>query len=902
MSGGQSRREAAPGTDGRPLEALNGPGLGPDGNPSTTALMAYVRDKVNHLLEVLGTWPLQPEQLDDEALIALDPIGIVADSFSQVLEHLRETNEDLHLAHEEMRAIFEAVGAAILVVDPDTRILGFNAHARQAFFPAAAEALGRPLAEVGPLPLVPTDDGFLPAILSRGVSAVHRDFVIAGRHYHLVGSPVHNAGAVSKVVLAYSEVTERVHSERSLQETQSRLKSIFDTAPAGILVVDAESHTILDVNATAAATLGTGREAILGQVCHHFLCPAEADSCPITDCGQDCDHAERDLLHANGRKIPVLKSVARVTLDGRPCLLESFIDITERKQAEAMLQASEERYRSLYSTMKEGVALHEVHRDAAGRAIDYTVVDVNPAFEHILGLDRAEVLGRSGVEVYGEGDPPYLETFAAVVDSGDPQTFQTSFRGRYFSASVIRPAEGRFATLFEDITERKQAENQVQLLAYTDLLTQLPNRALLLDRLREAVARCRREGARLAVLFLDLDRFKPINDSLGHSVGDALLREVAARLMSCVRASDTVARIGGDEFVVVLPGIHRDLDVTRAAAEIIRRFAEPFACAGHEIYSGVSVGIALFPSDGDEAAALLKHADMAMYVAKEKERGTYQFFSEEMNRVARQRLDLDNSLRRALQNEEFFLSYQAQVRLEDAGVTGFEALVRWRHPERGVVGPGEFIPACEETGLIRPLSEWIMGAAFRQARRWQDMGLGGRRIAVNCSGLQFRRPGLAREARALIEEAGVDPRNLELELTESMIMEEVEQTVKTLRQLKDMGLRLAIDDFGTGYSSLSYLSRFPIDRIKIAQDFVRSLPHSPDDAAIVETIIAIARNLNIEVIAEGVETRAQVDFLRARGCLDLQGFYFSRPVPGEDLTAHLQDWMHAGAVYPYRLT
>ncbi|MCU0971256.1 MAG: diguanylate cyclase [Gammaproteobacteria bacterium] len=365
-----------------------------------------------------------------------------------------------------------------------------------------------------------------------------------------------------------------------------------------------------------------------------------------------------------------------------------------------------------------------------------------------------------------------------MVRTGEPMTFETEFRGRQMYISVVRPSDGKFATIFDDITERKRAEQQVQHLAYSDTLTGLPNRALLMHQLRDALARCERDGTQLAVLFLDLDRFKPINDTMGHAVGDELLKAVAQRLRNAVRRSDTVSRLGGDEFVVVLGGIRGHREATRAAQEILDRIAEPFACDQHEIFSSMSIGIAIYPADGRDAGTLLKSADMAMYVAKQRGRGNYQFYSHQMNQAAQERLELENSLRRALKQQEFSLWYQPQVNLDDGRVTGVEALIRWHHPELGIVPPGLFIPACEEIGLILPLGEWVMRSACRQAKAWTRAGHPPIRMAVNLSLVQFRQSDLAQRVRTIVEETAVDPACIELELTESMIMEDAEATVR----------------------------------------------------------------------------------------------------------------------------
>jgi diguanylate cyclase (GGDEF)-like protein/PAS domain S-box-containing protein len=852
------------------------------------AVVAYLRDKVNQLLQVVGTFPLQPEALDDDTLISLDPIGIIAESFGQILLHLRETNEEISLAHDETRAIIEAAGTAIVVVDREARVLGFNRRSHEYFLPHVQEPAGT--IEQPPLPK--PDEAFFGVVVRTAMPMEHRDLAFGDRHFHLVATPVPGpAGEVERVVLAYTDVTARI-------EAEERLKTILESLPVGVLVVDAATHTVIDVNSSATRMLGRRRPEIVGNVCHKFVCPADTGQCPITDRGQTVDNSERSVIHADGRLIPVMKTVTTVMLDGRRVLLESFIDISRRKQAEAALQDSEQRYRSLYSTMKEGVALHEIERDADGVPVDYVVLDVNPAYERILGMTRDDVIGARGSQVYGIGDPPYLDGFAEVVRTGEPMTFETEFRGRQMYISVVRPSDGKFATIFDDITERKRAEQQVQHLAYSDTLTGLPNRALLMHQLRDALARCERDGTQLAVLFLDLDRFKPINDTMGHAVGDELLKAVAQRLRNAVRRSDTVSRLGGDEFVVVLGGIRGHREATRAAQEILDRIAEPFACDQHEIFSSMSIGIAIYPADGRDAGTLLKSADMAMYVAKQRGRGNYQFYSHQMNQAAQERLELENSLRRALKQQEFSLWYQPQVNLDDGRVTGVEALIRWHHPELGIVPPGLFIPACEEIGLILPLGEWVMRSACRQAKAWTRAGHPPIRMAVNLSLVQFRQSDLAQRVRTIVEETAVDPACIELELTESMIMEDAEATVRTLRELKAMGLRLAIDDFGTGYSSLSYLSSFPIDRIKIAQRFVTDVAGDPRSAAIVETIIAIARSLGIEVIAEGVETARQLEFLRSRGCVELQGYYFSRPVPGDALTARLAEWLGPAGCCP----
>ncbi len=471
-------------------------------------------------------------------------------------------------------------------------------------------------------------------------------------------------------------------------------------------------------------------------------------------------------------------------------------------------------------------------------------------------------------------------------------------------AEVLFDASGRptlMAGTTQDVSERKQAEDQIRFLAYYDGLSRLPNRVLFMERLNLALDSARRQGHTLAILFLDLDRFKRINDTLGHSVGDRLLQEVAERLKKCLRSSDTVARgdpmassdtvarLGGDEFIVSITDITRGEDAAKVASRILDALHEAFRLDAHEVVITGSIGISVFPNDGGDAETLLKNADAAMYHAKDAGRNGFQFYSGSMNAAAFQRLSLENSLRKALERGEFQLHFQPQIDVDAGTIFGAEALIRWRHPDLGLVSPAEFIPLAEETGLILPIGEWVLRQACAQARAWQDAGHGPLLIAVNLSGRQFRQQELVQTVEQALASAGLDPRHLELELTESILMRSVEETVDTLKQLKAMGLRVSVDDFGTGYSSLNYLTRFPIDTLKIDQSFVRGITTDPGDAAITAAIIAMARGLKIAVIAEGVETQDQLVYLRQRGCRLMQGYLFSRPVPAEQFELLLRD-------------
>lgn len=435
---------------------------------------------------------------------------------------------------------------------------------------------------------------------------------------------------------------------------------------------------------------------------------------------------------------------------------------------------------------------------------------------------------------------------------------------------------------FEQI---KCAQLQLDYLAHFDSLTGIANRELLLDRIRQALIHARRFKDKVAVLFLDLDHFKNINDSLGHALGDELLRSAAKRMSECVRDGDTVARLGGDEFVILLTNINAMVDVAVVAQKILLTFAPPFHLSEHKVFSSASIGISVFPDDTTEIDGLLRSADTAMYHAKSLGRNNFQFFTAEMNRKAQQRMQMDQRLHQALANGEFHLVYQPQVDARNGNILGVEALLRWQQPEWGVVLPSDFIPLAEESGLIVPIGEWVLRNACAQAKQWMDEGEKALRVAVNISIRQFRQSEFTAQISNILDDIGLPPSMLELEITESMLMHDINAAITTLRQLKDLGVHLSIDDFGTGYSSLNYLKRLPIDMLKIDQSFVRDLASDPNDAAIVSAITAMAHSLNLKVLAEGVESWEQLEFLRDRNCHMAQGYFFSKPVPAVDLPA-----------------
>jgi len=408
-------------------------------------------------------------------------------------------------------------------------------------------------------------------------------------------------------------------------------------------------------------------------------------------------------------------------------------------------------------------------------------------------------------------------------------------------------------------------------------------------RLGQALIKAQRNNDRAAVMFLDLDRFKVINDTLGHSIGDLLLQEVAARLTGCVREGDTVSRLGGDEFVILLPELRDAEDAYLVAQKLLAAAALPFEEHGHELHISASIGISFYPDDGASAEMLMKNADVAMYRAKEMGRNNYQFYRADMNARSFERLAMETSMRRALEREQFELYYQPRYELPDGRIVGVEALIRWHHPDLGLVAPAQFIPLAEEAGLILPIGEWVLRAAATQGKAWQQAGIPPLFMAVNVSARQFRQADFAGKVGQILQDTGFDPCWLELELTETTLMSHAEENVESLNRLKAMGIRIAIDDFGTGYSSLSYLKRLPVDILKIDRSFVSDVTVNLDDAAIVEAIIAMARSLGLNVVAEGVETAEQSKFLQARKCDEMQGYYYSKPLPADQLLQRLAD-------------
>ena len=717
--------------------------------------LRYIRDKVDQLLTVIGTLPLRPEELDDDTLIALDPIGIIAESFRQVIDHLNATNQRLSLATEEIRTILDTQGAAVVVLDLDDRIEDCNRRALDWFFGGAdkAEIVGCLANDVCTCAQGITD------IRAKADGSIHTAHMY-GQDMQIVASKIFDeAGRHAKTVMLFSDITQQKETERHL-----RLYSeVFSHVGEGIMITDADNR-IIEVNDAVVRITGYSREELVGSM----------------------PRSLRSGLH-------------------EPAF-----------------------YEKLWKSLRE------------------------------KGYWQGEIFDRSrdGCVI------PLLESISEVRDGNGELTHHIA--------------------LMTDITSLKETQTRLDFLAHHDALTELPNRLLFNDRLHHAIEHARREGHSLALLFIDLDRFKNINDSLGHHVGDLLLIEAAHRLRTLVRRADTLARLGGDEFVILMEAATSHLAAVHFADKIVEAIKQPFTVSGMELHIGCSIGITIFPEDGDDATSLLKNADAAMYRAKEAGRDGHVRYSAELSESMRNKMELDNALRSAVRMGDFELHYQPIVDISQGRVVACEALIRWPGGPETAHTPDLFIPVAEETRLIVPLGEWVLREALARQRAWRDAGLGLEYVSVNISAVQLAQYDFIDRVTALLAEAGVDGSELQIEMTENVLMADVELCSRVLAQLREQGVRIAIDDFGTGYSSLSYLKQLPIDNLKIDRSFVRDIPGDASDCAIAAAIIGLAKTLGLEAIAEGIETVEQQDYLARVGCEKVQGYLHAKPMSATD--------------------
>jgi diguanylate cyclase (GGDEF)-like protein/PAS domain S-box-containing protein len=685
---------------------------------------------------------------------------------------------------------------------------------------------------------------------------------------------------------------ESLRAERHLQNSENTYRALFEgSADANWLMDDTGT---LDSNSAALEMFGYG----VGDHMPHppDMSPVnQPDGTPSRIAAQAkiaaafLNGTERfEWLHQrkDGSVFPADVCLTALTLSSRRVLLATVRDITQRKQAEEALLFKTMLLEAQTETTIDGILVV----DESDR-----IILANKQFGRNFGVPA---------ELLGTGDDVIVRTYVMDLVE-DPEAFIAEVKYLYgrrdetsrselrlkngkildrYSAPLVDP-KGQYRGriwYFRDITDRKASEDRIQLLAYYDALTGLPNRTLVQDRLEIALGNARRHKEKVALLFLDLDRFKIYNDSLGHGFGDLLLKEVAERLKNCMREQDTVARIGGDEFLIMLNRVNDVAGAAVMAERIRHELTREFTIQGRPVNISCSLGVSMFPQDGADSETLIKNADTAMYYAKDNGRNNFQFFTAKMHAHALERLTLENDLRLALERKEFFLVYQPQMAIEGGEITGFEALIRWQHPEKGLIPPDKFISVAENSGLILAIGEWVLRTACAQARKWQKNGLLTVPVAVNVSAAQFRQEGFLALVRRVLLETDLTPQYLELELTESLLLSNADVSFSVLQELKDMGIKLAIDDFGTGYSSLSYLKQFPVNKLKIDRSFIRFVAVDPDDAAITIAIIRLAKSLNLRVIAEGVETEDQLSFLREHQCDEIQGYYFSRPISANE--------------------
>ncbi|HEX6098886.1 MAG TPA: EAL domain-containing protein [Thermoanaerobaculia bacterium] len=702
-----------------------------------------------------------------------------------------------------------------------------------------------------------------------------------------------DAGGRQLLYSIIHDVTDRRRAEAALQQSEEKYRVIFDYAPVGIYQ-STRDGVIVTANLALAQMLGyDGIEDLLTRNLERdiYFDPTQREQ--LIRSFEPFGYSQAVELRwkrKDGTPIWVQLTAHSIRSPVGTTYFEGFVnDITERKRAEDARVHAEELLRRQSAAMTasmDGIGILD-------ERLDFTYA--NDSLAKLYGYPGPEeMLGRNLCELYEPHEQVRLITsiMPQVHQNGRWRGEATGLRADNVNfpqeISLTAIADDGIVCVVRDVTERTYAEEQIKHLAYHDALTNLPNRLLFKDRLSVALSHAHREGSSLAVLFLDLDRFKVINDSLGHNIGDQLLQAVAARIQACVRDSDTVARLGGDEFTILLPRLTRSQDVAPVAGKIIEAVRYPFHIEGREFFITTSIGISVYPEDGSDAETLIKNADTAMYQAKELGRDNYQLFNAFVNAKALQRIALEHGLRKALASEEFAVHYQPIFDLRSNRITGMEALLRWEHPQMGSIPPATFIPIAEATGAMAPIGSWALRTACRQAKLWHDAGHLTLSLAVNLSVTQLQQADLVDTVRSVLEETGLPPRLLELEITESSAMHSPETSIRVLYELKKLGIRISLDDFGTGHSSLSYLKRFPVDTLKIDQSFVQDTTSDPDAAAIVTAIIAMAHSLRLKVIAEGVEYTEQANFLRRHGCDQMQGYLITPPVNATEFIAFVE--------------
>ena len=796
---------------------------------------------------------------------------------------------ELALRHSEhrFRSAFNDAPDIMLLIERDSgRLVTVNRAFEQACGLAADAACGRTSSELGLwrhhehglqlLRQLQAEDlhNVEVSLVRRG----HEDFtcLLSTRRLELDGRPL--------AIAVLRDLSALRQTQRQLHISEEKFAKVFYASPDALAITRLRDGRLLEVNPGFTQLTGySPNEAILSSTLELELWVDPADRQRLLR------RLERDggvhqlavplRTRDNQHRLCELSSQP-LQIDGEACLLTIARDVTERAQMQERLQQAA----TVFENTAEGVMITD---------LEQRIVAINRAFSAITGYSESEALGQTPQLLASSqhGQELHEEIRASLQRDGHWQgeIWNRRKNGEPYPAwmtiSAVRNGGKRIAhhvAVFADITTLKHAQARLDYQAHHDPLTGLPNRLLFEDRLQLALDEAQAEQRRGAVLFLDLDRFKHINDSLGHPVGDLLLQSIARRLREQLREVDTVARLGGDEFIVLMPSVQHTSDIERVASKLMGAFATPFNAGGHEFFMSSSMGISLFPEHGEDVATLVKNADTAMYLAKARGRNRIEFYTPELSLQASERMALESDLRRAAERGELQLHYQPKLCLQTRQLVGAEALLRWRHPLHGDVPPERFIAIAEENGSILELGDWVLQEACRQMSLWQESYEPFGPLAVNLAGAQMRQPQLVGRISALLAEAGLEPGSLQLEITETFVMNRKEEALPILQALKELGLQLAIDDFGTGYSSLSYLKRLPIDILKIDQSFVAGLPDDPNDAAITRAIIALGRSMQLTVIAEGVETKSQERFLAFEGCQQIQGYALSKPLSADD--------------------
>lgn len=823
----------------------------------------------------------------------------LAGTIDELVSILRARDRDLASSEEKFRKTFDLVEIGLAHLDGHGTLLRVNRRMIEMLGYSEAELIGKPLAKI----FHPEEQAILDAV--PGGSAASGN--VAGsreqRYVRKDGTTlwarrstvfIRDEGGVAKYALTAIEDVSQYHAnQETLRTLNESLRAIVENSPLAIYSITPGGIVTL-WNPAAERLFGLKEAEVLGRpspLAMADLADTTLDIRRRVLSGETVHNVE--IEHGlDGRRTSISLSAAPLkSADGKIIgVLVTCADITGLKTVERALEASEARFRALSESAMDIVTVI----DAEG-----VILYQSPSVRHLLGVDPESMIGLNQFDIIHKDDSPVVrERFKELIGRGMLDR-PVEFR--------VRHADGTWRTLesigkncldvpairgiivnTRDVSERRAIQQRIQHLAYHDALTSLPNRSLLQDRVAQAISRAERSGKRLAVMFIDIDNFKNINDTLGHDVGDELLREVARRLSASVRGHDTIARQGGDEFIVLLEELEGQAGAARVAQKILDALRSAFDVGGTKQHVSGSVGIALFPDDGKDSQTLMKNADTAMFHSKAQGKNTYHFFTSNMNIAVKRRAMLESSLRAAVKEGDFLLHYQPQVDLATGRVVAVEALVRWNNQAGGIVMPGDFIPLAEETGLINEIGEWVMREGCMQARQWQAAGIAPERVAINLSARQLGDAGFLAMVQRVLKDTGLHPGCLELEITESQVMKQAEGSIQLLNELADMGIHLAVDDFGTGYSSLSYLKRLPITKLKIDQSFVRDITVDPNDTAIVVAIISMARSLDLEIIAEGIETLGQLNLLRAKGCAIGQGYYFSMPLSADELAPVLQ--------------